>query len=81
MTQEDGVVCSVQQQSREISIQVWPSFMQGLVHFDLEFVFWKWNCCWRIYWSANLQSCITTGIEVSWCVDMCVTIELKKIPT
>lgn len=36
-----GIVCSTRQESSEISAQVWPSFspMQGLVQFDLEFVF------------------------------------------
>lgn len=35
----DGVVCSVLQESSEISVQIWPSFMQGPDQFDLECVF------------------------------------------
>lgn len=45
--------------------QVWPSFQKDSTKLIWNKFFWKWNCCWSIYWRANLQSCITTGIEVT----------------
>lgn len=70
MPQEDLMASFV---SGEISVQVWPSFMPGPAQFDLEFVFWKWNCCWCIllkrqstilyyhwYWSyPDVSTCVS----------------------
>lgn len=57
--------CHFPQESSEISVQTWPVFWTGQVRHDLECVFWKWGCCWNVYWSADLQSCITTGVDVT----------------